>query len=352
MLETLGFRKQGLPKEVNFPLTLAPMVGLSHCAFRQVLREYLPQGAQTLWPSEMLNSRRIPDEKLHTIPEAMLMGDESFWIPQILANEENKIQKSVIKLFENGAQWIDINMGCPVRKALKHNYGVSLMGDADYAARVVEMTVRCTQGPVSVKLRGVEQENKDQWKVFVKGLESAGAHWLCLHPRTASQKRRGYADWNQIQELTQIVSIPVIGNGDIQTKEDVVSMLTDTQCDMVMVGRALTARPWLLWQVGELLGFPPPEGRSGKAPATPEEEGAEYGRSLIRLFELMEEKFSERLALRKFNFHVKTSSVWLPFGHSLYAKVTGAKTGLEIKKVLESFFQSPQSMSQKTFLRQ
>ncbi len=351
-IKTPGFLKLGLPAEVNFPLTLAPMVGLSHCAFRQLIREYMPEGAKTLWPSEMLNSRRIPDEKLHKIPEAMRMGDESFWIPQILANEEDKIKKSVAKLFDHGAQGIDINMGCPVRKALKHNYGVSLMGDVDYAAQVVRMTVAETPGPVSVKLRGVDLENREHWKNFVKALEQAGASWLCLHPRTASQKRKGFADWSQIRDLVELVSVPVIGNGDIQIASDVESMLEQTQCDMVMAGRALTARPWLFWQLGEKLGFPPPPGRFGKAPQTPQEEGAEYGRSLLRLIDLMAEAFPAPLAYRKFNFHVKTSAVWLPFGHALHSRVSGAKNLQGAKKVVEAFFESPHEMSPKTFLRQ
>ncbi|MCB0379123.1 MAG: tRNA-dihydrouridine synthase family protein, partial [Bdellovibrionales bacterium] len=220
-MASLGFGKNKLPKELNFPVTLAPMVGLSHCAFRQVVREYLPEGAVTLWPSEMLNSRRIPHENLHNIPESRRMPDENFWMPQILANEEEKIAQSLVKLYAYGAQGIDINMGCPVQKALKHNYGVALMGDKDYAAQVVRTTVKHSHGPVSVKLRAVESEKKSQWLEFVKALEEAGANWLVLHPRTSAQKRRGQADWDQVQRLNEEIKIPVIGNGDIQTCDDV-----------------------------------------------------------------------------------------------------------------------------------
>ena len=346
------FPKKKLPVEVNFPLTMAPMVGLSHCAFRQMVREYLPSKAVTLWPSEMLNSRRIPDENLSQIPEAMTQGKDNYWMPQILANEEDKIKRSLEKLYDHGAQGVDINMGCPVRRALKHNYGVSLMGDADYAANVVEMTVRYSSGPVSVKLRAAENSKKLEWLGFVKKLEDAGASWLCLHPRTAEQKRKGSADWLQIKELKSTVQIPVIGNGDIQTADDVLAMLRLTQCDMVMAGRALTARPWLFWQVGKRLGWENPEGRSGEPPATPLEEGEEYGKSLLRLIELMTEVFPERLAFRKFIFHVKTGSVWLPFGHSLYSQLTKTKCLAEAKPVLKAFFATPHSMSPKTDLRQ
>ena len=350
--QTLGFSKKGLPPEVNFPLTLAPMVGLSHCAFRQMVREYMPASAVTLWPSEMLNSRRIPDEALENIPEGMTLGEENFWMPQILANEEDKIKKSLVKLHDHGAQGIDINMGCPVRRALKHNYGVSLMGDAGYAAEVVRVTKKYARGPVSVKLRAVETEHKEDWKKFVLGLEDAGADWLCLHPRTAAQKRKGEADWSHIHELNEIVSVPVIGNGDIQIADDVLNMLKQTGCNMVMAGRVLTARPWLMWQVGERLGWDSPKGKSGPAPQTPEEEGAEYGRSLLRLLELMSQNFSEPLALRKFLFHVKTGSVWIPYGHTLYSRVSGATSFAELQEVLQKFFESPHLMSQKTFLKQ
>lgn len=352
MKRQIGFQKQGLPDEVNFPLTVAPMVGLSHCSFRQLLREYLPREAKTLWPSEMLNSRRIPDEKLHKIPEAMKREDESFWVPQILANEEDKIKRSLPKLYDHGAQGIDINMGCPVRKALKHNYGVSLMGDSSYASEVVRVTKKYAQGPVSVKLRAVESDQKTQWKKFVKSLEEAGASWLTLHPRTAEQKRRGQADWTQINELSETVDVPVIGNGDIQTSGDVIAMLEQTGCDMVMAGRVLTARPWLFWQLGEDLGWEAPVGKEGSAPRTPEEEGKEYGKSLHRLLELMAEDLPEPLALRKFLFHVKTGAVWLPFGHDLYAKMTKAKSFTQAQQTLDKFFAFNHQMSAKTELRQ
>lgn len=243
-------------------------------------------------------------------------------------------------------------MGCPVRKALKHNYGVSLMGDAEYAANVVRMTVKYAKGPVSVKLRAVEDDQKTQWQKFVRGLEEAGASWLCLHPRTAEQKRKGQADWTQIKELNEIVKIPVIGNGDIQRVEDILSMLDSTGCDMVMAGRVLTARPWLFWQLGEALGWETPENQNGNAPSTAEEEGREYGKSLLRLLELMEEDLPEPLAIRKFQIHVKTGAVWLPFGHDLYSKMTKAKSFEQARSTVEKFFSVPHKMYQKTELRQ
>lgn len=180
--------------KVNFPLCLAPMVGLSHVALRLVVRDYFPADAFTIWPTEMLNSWKIPREDLAKTPEAMRSDREVGLVPQILGNEELFIAQSVKKLVEWGAEGIDINMGCPVQKALRHNYGVALMGDPDYAAEVVRMTVRNSQVPVSVKLRAGKQGDFEFLSRFVGGLEKAGASWISLHPRSAEQKRQDKAD--------------------------------------------------------------------------------------------------------------------------------------------------------------
>lgn len=330
------------------------MVGLSHVALREVLRGYLPAGAETLWPTEMLNSRRLPNEDLTTTPETLRAPTETGLVPQILGNEERYIAPSVGRLVEWGAEAIDINMGCPVQKALKHNYGVALMGDKDYAASVVAMTVKNSPVPVSVKLRAVGSTHDfKQLLDFVSGLRQAGASWICLHPRTAAQKRRGSADWEQIRQLRAAVDFPIIGNGDVQTVEDVHAMLKETQCDMVMAGRALAARPWMLWQLGEDLGFAPPAGKENlRAPRRPEEEGAEYGRALLGLIDQARHYFPESLALRKIRFHVRTTAVWLPFGQSLYSLCTKATDLPELRKKTEDFFAQPVEMSARTDLRQ
>lgn len=341
--------------QVNFPLTLAPMVGLSHVALRQVLREYLPQNASTLWPTEMLNSRRLPDEDFTKVPETLRESTETNLIPQILGNERKAIEVSIRRLVDEwGASGIDINMGCPVQKALKHNYGVALMGDPAYAAEVVRMAAEASTVPVSVKLRAVESQGDVELLAnFVQGLVQAGAQWICLHPRTAAQKRRGRADWSQILSLRSHVSVPIVGNGDIQTSEDVFQMLNETQCDLVMSGRGLAARPWMLWQVGEDLGFAPPTGREGqKAPRTGYEEGAEYGRSLLRLIAYSDRYFGDSLGLRKVRFYLRTTSVWLMFGQELMAISTRVKNLEELAREVEKFFSSPMEMLQKTELRQ
>ncbi len=347
--------------DLNYPLCLAPMVGLSHVALRRLIQDYMPKNATTHWPTEMLNSRRVPSENLKTTPETLRRDAENNLVPQILGNEEKAIHESVVRLVnEWGASGIDINMGCPVQKALKHNYGVSLMGDLDYAARVVEMTKVNATVPISVKLRAVGSEKSIPELIkFVQRLVDSGADFITLHPRTAEQKRRGQADWSQITELKKNIKVPIIGNGDIQVADDVLQMLNETKADKVMAGRALAARPWMVWQLGEKLNFEAPEAFAGlKAPQTPEEEGAEYGRALLKLIDYSEESFmhgagaSESITLRKIQFYIRTTHVWLEFGHALMAKASCCKDLNSLRNAVQLFFQNEQRMSLRTELRQ
>ncbi|MGE3974193.1 MAG: tRNA-dihydrouridine synthase family protein [Bdellovibrionales bacterium] len=336
---------------VDFPLCLAPMVGLSHVHFRTIVRSYLPEGAYTIWPTEMLNSRRLPSENFALTPETRKNLDEVGLVPQILGNEETPIRESVAKLVEWGAEGIDINMGCPVKKALKHNYGVALMGDIEYASEVVRMTVRHSQVPVSVKLRSGLYGDQEFLLKFIKALEAAGASWITLHPRMAVQKRKGEAQWEQVGWIRDRVGIPIIGNGDVQIAEDALEMWQETQCDAVMVGRAMTARPWLFWQVGERMGLSAPSGRLGLAPRNSLEEGAEYGRMLLQMASLFAGEENQDLALRQFRFFVRTGSPWLQFGHTLMAGMMKSKNFAEIESFLLQFFAAPQMMAERTDLR-
>lgn len=331
----LGSRRPILRDKVNFPFCIAPMVGLSHMGLRLLVREYLPPSLKTMWPTEMLNSRRMTHQVMGETPETLKIPGENDIIPQILANEERFIGPACQKLESWGAAAIDINMGCPVRKALMHNYGVALMGDPSYASEVVRITVASTNLPVTVKLRAAEQNDLAYLEKFARGLTEAGAAWLCLHPREAKLKRRGNADWSQIAFLRNQVDVPIIGNGDVQTADDALKMIRETGCDAVMIGRAITARPWMLWQIAYLLGV-----SAEKPPMGEREEAQEYGRALSRMLSILRSYFSDRDAVKRFRFFVHVSHPWLNFGHSLYAKITRCKSLEEMEELIPLFFKS------------
>lgn len=334
---------------VDFPCFLAPMVGLSHLALRRTVARYLPAGASTLLFTEMLSSRRLPTERIGDRPETAFTAGETL-VPQLLANEERFIVGSLRRLEEMRPVAIDINMGCPVSKALKHNWGVALMGDPRYAEEVVRTTVRHSPWPVSVKLRTGLTDDPAYLIDFARMLEAAGAAWITVHPRIAAQQRRGAARWEYLARVRDAVRIPVVGNGDVQTADDALTLLRETGCDGVMIGRAAAARPWVFWQVGEALGLPCPPGREGEsAPADGWAEGREYARALEAFVEGAE-RFRSDEALKRLRFFVHWGARWLDFGHELWRRTTGAVSLDGVRGIARDFFAVPQRMTARTTL--
>ena len=337
--------------DVQFPFFLAPMVGLSHTALRQTVAHYLPRGLGTLLFTEMLSSRRLPTERIGDRPETAHVPHEIFLVPQLLGNEERFIAASLRKLAAMRPVAVDINMGCPVTKALKHNWGVALMGDPAYAEQVVRMTVKHSPWPVSVKLRTGLDDDPAYLVEFARMLEQAGAAWLTLHPRIAAQQRRGSARWNYIARVRDAVSIPVIGNGDVQTAADALAMLEQTGCDGVMIGRAAAARPWIFWQISEALGGAERAGFPGEsAPVDGWAEGREFRRALDRFIDAAEVAFAPRDALKRLGFFAHWGARWLDFGHELWRRLASAADLDDARLIGRSFFESPQRMTARTAL--
>jgi len=350
------------------PLLLAPMVGLTHYAVRASVAEFLPKATHALWSTEMLNSRRVASQRIHETPETFFYDAVNGVYPQLLANEEEFIRISVPRLESWGAKAIDINMGCPVKKALKHNYGVALMGDPNYAAEVVRMTVKYASVPVSVKLRAsgvrprlVEEQplsNKERDRLnekntevdfeylanFIEGLYEAGAAWITLHPRTAEQKRKGDANWGLVRKLklhfagTPYASRGIIANGDVQTRSDIRDMFEATGADRIMIGRALMAKPWLIR--GDL-NEPEPD---------PFEQGELYGQFLRSVVAKFTEHYELQAGMRRMRFLIVYSRPWVDFGEYLYGRVMASTTYEELAQAVDRFFSVKQKINARSVL--
>ena len=335
---------------VHFPFMVAPMVGLTNVAFRELIRFYTPPSVEPLTFTEMLSTRRLPDEKLSSTNELKTAPNEKNFIPQLLGNEEKYIGPSVKKLLEVEPWGFDINMGCPVSHTLRHNWGVRLMGDAQYAARVVEFTKSQSNKPLSVKLRGGtgESESLDYLLSFTEALERAGADWITIHPRPRAQQHKGNANWGLVKAVSSERRIPVVANGDIQTAEDALLLLSDYSADGAMIARAATARPWIMWQIAQRLGVTeaPRGGAMRSCTWTPEEEGREYIHACLKLIELMTTFFSDEVyILEKFRFFTATGARWYQFGHAFWKMTTKAKSVSELTDFVNDFGQKSENPS-------
>lgn len=328
--------------QIEFPFMVAPMVGLTNVAFRELIRFYTPGSLRPLTFTEMLSTRRLPDEKLSTTNELKTARNETYFIPQLLGNEEKYIGPSVRKLLEVDPWGFDINMGCPVSHTLKHNWGVRLMGDADYAARVVAFTKKQSDKPLSVKLRGGtgEHESLDYLLSFTATLEKAGVDWITVHPRPRAQQHKGNANWQLVKHVAAERNIPVVANGDIQTADDALRLLSEYGADGAMIARAATARPWIMWQIARKIGIAEhPSGLETTAcPLTPEDEGREYIRACLKLIDLMTHYFDqEDYILEKFRFFAATGARWYQFGHAFWKLTTKAKSVAQLRDLISDF---------------
>ena len=230
--------------EIENQIVLAPMAGICNSAFRRICKE---MGCGLIY-AEMVSDKAITYNNQKTIDMLYMTEEERPIVQQIFGSDKESFVVAAKYIYENmKPDIIDINMGCPVPKvAVRAQAGSALLKDLDKIYDIVKAVVEAVPIPVTVKIRSGWDSNNINAVEVAKTVEKAGASAICVHPRTRSQGYSGKADWTIIKAVKDNVSIPVIGNGDVKTPEDVVNMLNTTGCDAVMIGRGILGNPWLI----------------------------------------------------------------------------------------------------------
>lgn len=232
---------------IDVPLTLAPMAGQTNHALRTLCRE---MGDCGLVCTELISSQAIHYKSNKTWRMFDWTAREHPIAVQLYGSEPGIMADAARLVVDEGADIVDINMGCWVPKIVKKGGGAALLGDICTAVSVVEAVVRAVDVPVTVKVRsGLDPEHITAVE-FARVAEEAGVKAIAVHARTASQGFTGKADWNIIRQVKHVVKkIPVIGNGDVKNAEDAARMLQTTDCDGIMIGRAALGNPWIFRQI-------------------------------------------------------------------------------------------------------
>ena len=299
------------PLAVEMPVVLAPMAGVTNAPFRRLCREY---GAG-LYVSEMISARALCEGSDKTDHLASFAPDESPRSLQLAAVDPHYAAEAVRRLVGAGrVDHLDLNFGCPVRKVTRHGGGGALPWKRRLFAAVVGAVVEAAGAvPVTIKMRVGIDDAHHTYLEAGRTAEDLGVAAVALHGRTVAQLYSGSADWSTIARLKETVtSIPVLGNGDIWDANDALTMMAETGCDGVVVGRGCLGRPWLFGQLAAAF-------RGEPVPAPPTTD--EVVPVMRRHAELLVDWFGDHKGIREFRKHTAWYLKGYPVGGELRGRL-------------------------------
>jgi nifR3 family TIM-barrel protein len=246
------------------PVVLAPMAGITNAAYRQLCREQAEAslgregGAPGLYVSEMITSRGVAERNPRTAAMLRFDAGETVRSVQLYGVDPAVIGKATeILCTDFGVNHVDLNFGCPVPKVTRRGGGGVLPWKRDRLAAILRAAVTAADRygvPVTMKTRlGIDAEHLT-YTDAARIAQDTGCAAIALHARTVQQAYSGQADWARIAELVELVQIPVLGNGDIWEADDAVTMMSQTGCAGVVIGRGCLGRPWLFGDLAEAVG--------------------------------------------------------------------------------------------------
>ena len=309
--------------ELENNVILGPMAGVTDLPFRLLCRE---QGAGLVC-MEMVSAKAVFYGNRNTKELLQVNPGERPVSLQLFGSDPEVLSDIAARLEEGPYDLFDLNMGCPVPKVVKNGEGSALMKDPKLVERILSSMVRALKKPVTVKIRkGFNDESVNAVEI-ARIAEGCGAAAVAVHGRTREQYYSGKADWEIIRQVKEAVSIPVIGNGDVDSPEAAKRMLAETGCDWVMVARGAKGNPWIFKRITEYL-------ETGRIPPKPSRE--EVKAMMLRHGEMMVEFKGEAAAMREMRKHVAWYTAGWPHSAALRNDINAVETMEALRELIET----------------
>jgi nifR3 family TIM-barrel protein len=308
---------------LDHTIFLAPMAGITDMPFRLLCKE---QGCGLAY-LEMVSAKAVFYRNKNTKPLLEVDPQERPVSLQLFGSDPVLIAGIAKQLEDGPYDMFDLNMGCPVPKIVNNGEGSALMKDPKLAGEIVRAVSKAVRKPVTVKIRkGFDNQNSNAVEL-AKRLEDCGAAAIAVHGRTREQYYSGKADWDVVARVKEAVSIPVIGNGDVDSPESAKKMFEQTGCDAVMVGRGARGNPWIFSQIHSFL-------ETGRAAPIP---SAEEVRAMILRHARMEVAFKgEYIGMREMRKHVAWYTSGYPYSAKFRGLVNEVDTLCDLERLLDS----------------
>lgn len=304
---------------------LAPMAGVTDLPFRLLCRE---MGAGLVC-MEMVSAKAIYYHNKNTESLLELHPGELPASLQLFGSDPEILASMAAKIQERPYSFIDLNMGCPVPKVVNNGEGSALMRNPALTEKILTAMVKAVDKPVTVKIRKGFNDVSVNAVEIAKIAESCGVAAVAVHGRTREQYYSGQADWDIIRQVKEAVRIPVIGNGDVDSPEKAASLLEQTGCDGVMIGRAAQGNPWIFREVTHFL-------ESGERLAAPT--GEEKKALILRHARMELEYKGEYTAVREMRRHLSRYTFGMPNSARFRQDINGMETMEELEASLDRIF--------------
>ena len=304
------------------PVVLAPMAGVTDLPFRLLCKE---QGVGLLC-MEMVSAKAIYYKNKNTQDLMRILPEERPVSLQLFGSDPKIMSEMAKQIEEKPFDILDVNMGCPVPKVVNNGEGSALLKNPDLIVKIVKSISSAIQKPLTVKVRiGFENEPVDIVEI-AKRVEDAGAAAIAVHGRTRQQYYSGIADWETIARVKEAVSIPVIGNGDVDSPKKAEKLFRQTGCDAVMIGRAVEGNPWIFREMNHYFA-------TGEELARPSL--AEVKAMILKHARAQIEMKGEFIGIREMRKHVAWYTAGMPHSAGLRRESNNIESYADLEKLLE-----------------